>query len=49
MYLQLELICFQLSFAYSLLSRSLEALSHCKQKAASVRETAPTVSKKLQL
>ena len=34
-YLQLELFCLQLSFfAYSPLRRSLDALSHCKQKSS---------------
>ena len=49
-YLQLELFCLQLSFfAYSPLRRLLDALSHCKCKAKTVSEKAPTVSKKAKI
>ena len=38
-YLQLELVCFQLSFlAYSPLMPLLDALSHCKQKSSNSKQ-----------
>ena len=46
-YLQLELLCLQLSFfANSPLRPLLDALSHCKQKAPTVSKITKSVSKK---